>query len=157
MKKYIIYLSLSLFVLAGCQQQGTGNKQTAGTLLGAIGGAVAGAQFGSGKGQLAAVAAGTLLGAYVGSEIGSSLDKADMAYANSTAQRAFENNAPNQSARWQNPDTGHSGIVTPTTQSFQVANGQYCRRYEQTIFIEGKSETAYGTACRNQFGEWEIQ
>ena len=155
MKKTIAVLAASTFILAACQQ--TGQKQTAGTLLGAVGGAVAGAQFGGGKGQLAATAVGTLLGAYVGSEIGASLDRADMLYANQAAQQAFEAKAPNQTVAWQNPDSGNRGTITPTSNSYVGDSGRYCRQYEQTIFIEGKSQTAYGTACRNQYGEWEIQ
>ncbi len=52
-------------------------KQGVGTLLGAVGGALAGSQVGKGRGRLVAVAAGTILGAFGGAEIGRSLDWAD--------------------------------------------------------------------------------
>jgi len=157
MKKSFIVLITISFITMGCQTTGGGQKQSVGTLLGAIGGGLAGSQLGSGKGQLVGVAAGTLLGAFLGSEVGASLDRADAIYANQTANRAFEFNAADETSNWENPETGNSGSVTPTTQSYQVTNGQYCRQYEQEIFVEGQKQIATGTACRNEYGEWVIQ
>jgi len=139
--------------VAGCQQQGP--KQTIGTLGGAAVGGLAGAQFGSGSGQLAAVAIGTLLGAFVGSEVGKSLDKADQAYAAQTANEALESNRSGERSDWQNPDSGHYGSVTPTRTVYNDA-GQPCREFQQTITVGGKTETAYGTACRDADGNWRI-
>lgn len=132
-----------------------GPKQTGGTLLGGIGGAVIGSQFGKGTGQLVGVAAGTLLGAFLGSEIGSSLDKADQTYANQTAQRSFESAPSGQSMGWKNPDSGHSGSITPM-KTYQLNNGQYCREFTQTINVGGKVQQGYGTACRQPDGTWQI-
>ena len=50
------------------------------------------------------------------------------------AQAAFDNNRTGQPSVWNNPDTGNSGSVTPT-RTYQLATGQYCRQYEQTINI----------------------
>ena len=139
--------------LAACETTG-GPKQTGGTLLGGLGGAIAGAQFGKGEGRIAAVAAGTLLGALLGSEVGRSLDKADIAYADQANQRAQA--APiGQPIRWNNPQTGNSGTVTPVRDGTD-ASGAYCREFQQTVTIGGKTEQAYGTACRQPDGTWKV-
>jgi len=139
--------------LAACQQQGP--KQTIGTLGGAALGGLAGAQIGSGSGKLAAVAVGTLLGAFIGSEVGKSLDKADQVYAEQTTSDALEENRSGQRSTWENPDSGNSGTVTPTRTTYNDA-GQPCREYQQTITVGGKTQTAYGTACRDANGDWRI-
>ena len=76
--------------------------------------------------------------------------------ANEAAQRAFESNRAGQTSVWQNPDSGNSGSVTPT-RTYELANGQYCREYRQTIVVGGEQHQAYGTACRQPDGTWAIQ
>ena len=141
--------------LAGCENGPQANKQTAGTVLGGITGAVVGAQFGSGTGRLVGVAAGTLLGAFIGSEIGKSLDKADVAEMERANQQALERNRSDQTSSWRNPDSGNSGTITPVRTTQNTA-GQYCREYRQTITVDGKTEEAYGTACRQPDGSWKV-
>jgi surface antigen len=69
-------------------------------------------------------------------------------------QRAYD--APiGQTITWNNPDSGNHGTVTPTRDG-TAANGQYCREYQQTVVIDGKSQSAYGTACRQPDGSWKI-
>ena len=142
-------------MLAACQGMQDSPKQTGGTLIGAGLGALAGSQIGSGTGQLAAVAIGALAGAFLGSEAGKSLDRADRAHIEQTSQSSLERNSTGQTSSWQNPDTQHSGTITPT-RTYQLANGQFCRDFEQTIVVDGKSEKATGRACREQSGEWRI-
>lgn len=147
--------SLVLLVFtAGCAQN-TGPKEGIGTVLGGIGGAVLGAQFGRGTGQLVGVAAGTLLGAFIGNSIGSSLDKADQTYANQAANRAFETAPSGQAVGWQNPDSGNNGTIVPKP-AYQKSNGQYCREFQQSVTVGGKTQSAYGTACRQPDGSWQI-
>ncbi len=138
--------------LTACQDAGT--KQGVGSVLGGVGGAVAGAQFGSGKGQLAATAAGALLGALLGSEVGKSLDRADQAAMSQTTNRTLESAPTGQASSWRNPDSGNSGTVTPT-RTYQRSGGEYCREYTQTVRVGGKTEEAYGTACRQPDGTWK--
>ncbi len=140
--------------MAACADSGT--KQNIGTLLGGAGGAVAGSQFGSGKGRLVGVAAGTLIGALLGSEVGKSLDRADRTYLEQTNQQALETVPSGQSASWRNPDSGNYGTITPQP-AYQTSSGQYCREFQQTITVGGKSENAFGTACRQPDGSWKIQ
>ena len=141
-------------VLAACE--GAGTKQTGGTLVGAGLGALAGSQIGGGSGKLAAVAIGALAGGLLGSEVGKSLDRADKAAIEKTSHGALENNRTGQVATWSNPDTGASGAVTPV-KTYQTAQGQYCREYQQSVTVGGKTENAYGTACRQPDGSWKIQ
>ncbi len=142
-------------LLASCQDMSNNPKQTGGTLLGAGLGALAGSQIGSGKGQMAAIAIGALAGGLAGGSIGRSLDDADRMYANRNAQQSFETTRTGATSTWRNPDSGNSGTITPT-RTYQTARGANCREYESTIYVEGKSETSKGTACRQPDGSWKI-
>lgn len=152
-KKLLPILAAAL-ILAGCVNN-AGEKQTVGTILGGVGGAVAGAQFGSGSGRLAMTAVGTLLGAYLGSEVGTSLDRADQLEAQQAETLAHS--APiGDTIRWNNPDSGHYGTVTPVRDGTDTASGQYCREYQTTVTVGGKTEDAFGTACQQPDGSWKI-
>lgn len=152
-KTAIVAISAAALSLGACADSGT--KQTGGAILGGIGGAVAGSQFGGGKGKVAAVAAGTLLGALIGSEVGKSLDRADKAALANTTQTTLENQPSGATSTWSNPDSGNHGSVTPT-RTYQTNSGQYCREYQQTIVVGGRSEQAFGTACRQPDGSWKV-
>lgn len=157
MKKTVLILALmSATGLAACQNTtgGMGNKQLLGTGGGAVLGGLAGSQIGGGSGRLWATGAGVLLGALVGSEIGASLDNADIAYANSANQRAYT--APvGETIRWNNPESGNYGTVTPT-RSGTDNYGRVCREYNQTIYVGGKQQSGYGTACQQSDGSWKV-
>ncbi len=140
--------------LAACVSD-QGDKQTLGTLIGAGLGGLAGSQVGSGTGQLVAVGAGVLLGGLLGNEVGKSLDKADQAYAARTYNSALEKSATGHTTTWVNPDSGNSGTYTPV-KTYQTDSGQYCREFQQTITVGGRTEDAYGTACRQPDGSWKI-
>jgi len=153
MKKVVTIFAAAL--LLGACANGQGPKQSGGTLIGAGLGALAGSQIGSGRGQLAAVAIGALAGAFVGNEIGKSLDSADKIAMENSTQRALETAPSGQTVAWQNPDSGNSGSITPRP-AVQHNSGEYCREYQQTITVDGRSEQAYGTACRQPDGSWKI-
>jgi surface antigen len=144
----------SVLALAACTD-GTGPKQTAGTLIGAGLGGLAGSQIGSGTGQLAAVGAGVLLGGLLGSEIGKSLDRADRAAMQRTTQQSLESQPSGTVTSWQNPDSGNYGSITPRP-AYQASSGQYCREYQQSVTVGGQTQDAYGTACRQPDGTWKI-
>lgn len=147
-----ILAAMSLLALGACADGG--QKENIGTVVGAIGGAVIGAQFGSGTGRLVGVAAGTLLGGYLGREVGKSLDRADQTAAREAEQKAHT--APvGQQIAWSNPDSGNSGTVTPRREGRDMA-GNTCREYETTITVDGKTERATGTACKQPDGTWRI-
>lgn len=156
MKKTILTLTLiSATALTACNStSGMGNKQLIGTGGGALLGGLAGSQIGGGSGRLWATGAGVLLGGLLGSEIGSSLDNADRAMAMQANQRAYS--APvGETIRWNNPDSGNYGTVTPLRDG-RTSAGAHCREYTQTIYVGGRSETGVGTACQQSDGTWKV-
>ena len=131
----------SVIVLPACQGQGP--KQSVGS------------KFGSGKGKLLGTAIGVLAGAWMGGEIGKSLDAEDRAAMQRTSQRAMEKAKTGSRTKWSNPDSGNRGSITPT-KTYKTASGQYCREYQQTVTVGGRTQEAYGTACRRPDGTWRI-
>ncbi len=151
--KTLVIAIVSTLALGACQSGGT--KQTVGGLGGAVAGGLAGAQFGSGSGRLVMTGVGVLLGGLLGSEIGASLDRADRAYLERTTNNTLETAQSGQPVEWRNPDSGNYGSVVaqPAQRS---SDGSYCREYSQTIYVGGKQEQAYGTACRQADGTWRV-
>src|SRR5512134_474112 len=108
----------------------------------AVGGSGAGAVVGGGiaalaHGNPAAIVASAVGGALLGGYVGHKLDDRDKRMAAEAAQRAFESGRTGEAVAWRNPDSGNSGSITPT-QTYQIAGGQYCRRYTQEIMIGGE-------------------
>jgi len=54
---------------------------------------------------------------------------------------------------WQ--EGGASGSVVATREG-TTPSGRYCREFQQDVSIGGRNEEAYGTACRNPDGSWEV-
>ncbi len=154
--KYVRFAAIGIIVLSLAACEGAGEKEKIGTVVGAAVGAVAGAQLGKGKGRDVGIAMGALLGSLAGSSVGKTLDRADMMYLNRTQQATLETKPSGTSNTWKNPDSGNSGTVTPQ-RTYQTAQGTYCREFQQTITVGGRTEEAYGTACRQPDGTWKIQ
>jgi len=132
----------------------SGTKQKIGAVSGAAIGGILGSKVGGGSGQLWATGAGAILGGLAGSEIGSSLDRADMLYASDATFKA--QSAPlGEAVSWNNPESGNSGTVVPVRDG-KDSSGNYCREYQQTIYVGGKQETGFGTACQQADGTWKI-
>lgn len=140
---------LLTLAVAGCQTPP--DKQQTGAVVGGVLGGVLGSNVGDGRGQTAAIIAGTLVGAVIGGAVGKSMDQTDQL----KAQQALENNKINQATSWHNPDTGRDVAVTPT-RTYTSASGQNCREYTTAVTIDGKKQTAHGTACRQADGSWKI-
>lgn len=148
----IAVLMLIVVVSTGCETIQSNPKTAVGGLGGAtVGGLIAAAAGGGG----AAIAASVIGGALLGGLAGSLLDQRDKRLAAEAEQRALETTPTGKAVAWSNPDTGHSGTVTPT-RTYQ-SGGAYCREYQHTVTIEGKQEKAYGTACRQPDGSWKVQ
>lgn len=153
MLKKFFTLAVAVVLVSGCQQ-GAGQKEQMGTVAGAVIGGVLGSNVGAGKGRTAAIIGGTLLGSMAGSSIGASLDKADMMYMQQSQVQAYQ--APiNETIVWNNPESGNSGTITPTRDG-TATNGTYCREFQQTVTIDGRTEAAYGRACQRPDGTWQI-
>ena len=152
MKKLILIGLVSLPLLGGCA-----TKMQTGTALGALtGGALAyGLGQDSSKKELWTVL-GIGLGAMIGQSIGQQLDERDQYLMAQTFEFAMEKAPTNERARWENPDSGHGGTVTPT-KTYSTTEGTPCREFTTTVSIGGQTEKAYGTACRQADGSWKIQ
>jgi len=150
----LVLLAFTVSSCATMQQTYDENpKAVLGSVLGAAGGAGIAALAGGGAGAIVASALG---GGLLGGFVGHKLDDRDKQMAAQAAQKAFEQGRTGQPTVWNNPDSGNSGSVTPT-KTYQLANGQYCREYSQTIDVGGEQHQAYGTACRQPDGSWKIQ
>lgn len=151
----LVMMALATISLTACEtMQNRGTKETVGAASGAVIGGILGSKVGGGSGQLWATGAGAVIGGLLGTEIGRSLDRADQMYLGQANQRAHS--APiGESISWNNPESGNHGSVTPTRDGYSTA-GRYCREYQQTVVVGGREEVAYGTACQQPDGSWEI-
>ena len=146
-----------VLTLAGCagsgDPNGPGPKENTGTLLGALGGAVVGSQFGNNSaGRLTGAVVGAGVGALLGNRIGAAMDDDDKQRAYAAQINALNDGAPGAPVSWRNPDSGRHGMVVPGP--YYDEGGRRCRAYTHTIYIDGRPETARGTACRNPDGSW---
>ncbi|MFI4971512.1 MAG: RT0821/Lpp0805 family surface protein, partial [Hyphomicrobiales bacterium] len=151
----ITVIGLTLAACAGSTDGlGTGQKDNTGTLLGAGTGALLGAAVaGGGTGnRLAGAAVGGLLGGLIGNRIGAGLDDEDKQRAYAAQMDALERGPSGAPVSWKNPDSGRYGTVVPGP-AYQDA-GRNCRSFTHTIYIDGRPQTARGTACRNPDGNW---
>jgi len=144
---------LMLVVAAtGCATIEDNPKASIGAFGGAaFGGLIAAAAGGGGAAIAGAVIGGALLGAFAGNM----LDQRDKRLAAEAQQRALESAPTGRPVAWTNPDSGHSGTVTPV-RTYQ-SGGTYCREFQNDVTIDGKKENAYGTACRQPDGSWKVQ
>lgn len=150
----MFFFAVSLAGCAGPGQDGL-NKQTGGAVLGGIGGGLIGSRIGSGRGAVIATIAGAVLGGLLGSAVGKQLDERDRLMMARETQSTLETAPSGRTTTWRNPDTGAQGTVTPRP-AYQASSGQQCREFQQTVTVGGKTEQAYGTACRQPDGSWKI-
>lgn len=75
--------------------------------------------------------------------------------ASHSTYQALEYMRSGDAVEWHDPDTGHSGKVSPQP-AYQNAQGAYCREFQQTVRIGGQEQVAYGTACRQPDGSWRM-
>jgi surface antigen len=147
---------LALSAQAECvRDEGTSGEEVVGTLVGAALGGLVGSQIGGGTGNKVAIGAGVLAGGFLGNRIGKKLSCKDQEYHYNTTQNALENQPTGQASTWRNPDSGHSGQVTPT-KTYIAEDGQPCREFTQTVTVDGQNEQVKATACRQEDGTWRV-
>jgi surface antigen len=154
--KLILALVAAGTLATGCVTSTPVNKETAGTGLGAMTGALLG--YGLGKGHSekeAAIVVGALLGGIAGNRIGARMNEADRIYAGRALSQSLEYEPIGSASQWRNPQTGHSGYTTPTN-TYTRNDGSPCREFTTGVIIGGQREDAYGTACRQADGSWQI-
>ena len=139
--------------LAACASD-PGPKEIGSTLVVAGAGAATGAAVGSTMGNSAAGAvSGAAIGGMIGNRIGAAMDDEDKRRAYAAQVQALESGPSGAPVAWRNPDSGRYGSVVPG-QAYE-SNGMNCRQFTHTIYIDGKPQTARGTACRNPDGSWQ--
>ena len=145
--------TLTVLAIAVTLSLGTSacTNEESGTIIGGILGGAAGSQVGKGHGRTAATVVGAIAGGYIGGNIGRSMDDIDRL----KVRHSLENNRTNESSSWTNPDSGNGYTVTPTS-TYQTDSGHYCREYTTDVVIGSRREQAYGTACRQEDGSWNV-
>ncbi len=134
-----------LLTLSSCATKG----QT-----GAVGGAAAGALIGQAIGHnTGATLIGAAVGSMLGYIVGNEMDKYDRQQLN----HVYDRGVSNQRSSWVNPDTGNQYAVTPQPAFQDPRTSRICRRAEIEAVIDGKVEKTYSTACRDEYGRWELQ
>jgi len=156
MKKWLMIgmMTVTAFDLAGCTP---GNNVPGSTAAGAIAGGLIGNELFHGRNAFAGVIAGALIGGIVGNQIGQYMDRQDKI----NMQSAIINTPVNQEATWTSDSPGPNGqpvtyTVKPTKNYYTPRRHRYCREYETTVVVGGKSQQAYGKACRMPDGQWKI-
>ncbi|WP_310599107.1 glycine zipper domain-containing protein [Desulfobulbus sp.] len=145
MKYFSLIALLFLLVLPSCATKGQS---------GAVGGAAAGALIGQAIGHnTGATLIGAAVGSMLGYIVGNEMDKYDREQLNHTYERGMSN----QRSAWVNPDTGNQYSVTPQPAYQAPGTNQVCRRAEIEAVIDGRPQRTYSTACRDQYGSWQLQ
>ncbi len=139
-----LMLVILIAVLAGCASQ-----QQNGTIIGGITGALIGSAIGDGSGQNVAIAVGAIAGGLIGSSIGQRFDEQDQGRIAYSIER-------NQRSSWTNSTTGQRYTVMPSSTLAPSSSNQQCREFTVDTEIGNRTETAYGTACRQNDGSWKI-
>lgn len=122
--------------------------------MGAAGGAAGGALIGQAIGHnTEATLIGALAGGLLGYIIGNEMDKYDREQLN----HVYERGVSGQTNAWRNPDNGNSYQVTPQPAYNSESGNRPCRKAEIQSIIDGKQETVYSTACRDNYGHWQLQ
>ena len=150
--KGIALVALVAILTTGCATMEANPKTT----IGAVGGGTVGGLIAAAAGGSPAVIAASVVGGIlVGGLVGNLLDERDKKMAAEAAQKALESAPTGKPVAWNNPDSGHAGTVTPV-KTYQTADGKQCRQYETSVTIDGKQEKAFGKACRQPDGNWQI-
>jgi surface antigen len=81
------------------------------------------------------------------------LTESDVSLAATTMNAALEHAGHGETRTWHNPETGHAGAVMPQRTYLSEA-GSYCRGYQETLTVDGRSERSSSIACRDADGLW---
>lgn len=150
----LVTLGAAAALLAGCATgdgPGIGPREGVGAVGGAVAGGLLGSTIGGGSGRTIATVAGAVAGGLLGGAIGRSLDEQDRQRAREAEYRAY---AFGQPAQWRSAESGYYGEVVPYEPYRR--GGQLCRDYAHTVYIDGRPQTARGTACEEPGGTWRI-
>jgi surface antigen len=127
------------------------NRDVLGAVLGGAAGAVLGSKVDKHDGRKAAIVGGAIIGVLVGGAIGRYMDSVDQ----NCIGQALEHVPDGETIVWRNPNNGGDYQVTPA-ETYQRADGRYCREYVTEVLIGDRRQQAYGTACRQPDGSWKV-
>jgi surface antigen len=127
------------------------NRAVLGGVLGGAAGAAIGSRVDKHDGRTAAIVGGTIIGVLVGGAIGQYMDSVDQNCIGQTLEHVPDG----ETIVWQNPNVGGAYQVTPA-ETYQRDDGRYCREYITEVVIGGRRQQAYGTACRQPDGSWQV-
>lgn len=119
------------------------NRDVVGAVLGGVAGGLIGAHNGGGG----ATVGGAIIGALLGGALGQAIDMSDQACYGQVLEYA----PSNQPVYWESDGAQYQ--VTPL-RTYRNGSGEYCREYQTYIYIDGREQQAYGTACRQPDGAW---
>ena len=150
----IIAAVLAAATVAACANDPYSPKQDSGAVAGAIAGGALGAVLG-GRGtgsRVAGAVIGAAAGGLLGSAIGASLDEQDRQEAYAAEMQALESGQAGAPVGWRSRHTRYYGSVVPGP--YYESRGLRCREFTHTVYIDGRPQSARGTACRNPDGAW---
>ena len=139
-------LSAALLSVAGCQPGAMQNRDV-GAVTGGVLGALVGKEFGKGSGRVLSVA-GAMVGSMLGGRVGEQMDE-----FNRMKMSCLENTKTGRVESWRDPDTGYVYSVKPIDKYTKKASVPILHHH----YINGKTESGKGRACRNSQGQWVIQ
>jgi surface antigen len=80
------------------------------------------------------------------------MTKEDLALFQTNMREALEQDPDGTTRRWENPNTGASGTLTPVSTSEQ--NGVKCRRLDIVNTVQGLTARSTFNMCRQADGTW---
>lgn len=99
---------------------------------------------------------GTAVGVRLGGEPAvPAMTVADLALRGGVLQHTLEKRVSGADGQWRNPDTGHSGAITPI-RTVQRPDGVFCRQYRETTRLGVVEDLRFGLACRQADGNWKV-
>jgi len=93
-----------------------------------------------------------MAGGLIGGQVGADLDSRERRRALEAEYRALEHTPAGQSVTWGQAGSRRHGEVVAGS-PYRVG-AQDCRQYTHTVHLDGRAQTARGTACRNPDGSW---
>ena len=93
-----------------------------------------------------------MAGGLIGGQVGANLDARERRRALEAEYRALEYTPAGQSVTWGQAGSRRHGEVVAGS-PYRVG-AQNCRQYTHTVTLDGRAQTARGTACRNPDGSW---
>ena len=141
----IAVAALIAVALAGCAEDPSSPKHSAGAVAGANNGSAFSTLLGS-RGT------GSRAGGVADGAIGASLDEQDRQRAYAAEMQALESGSPGAPVGWRSEHTPYHGTVVPGP--YYYSGGMRCRSYTHTVFIGDRPQAVRNTACRNSDGSW---